>query len=225
VPEVAGPQVFVLVAMFLQDCAFPTSAAGPAVCLNNAIHPRRERPAFAWKASTELEPGPMVPLCHVIVENQAIKGTVQTRVRRYARRLVRPFVATGVTDADASHWQSWWNNGILMGFARRVETSDAGFTATPQYFAELVAIKPSERHTPEQVQEALARAQGHILEASRDGFVFRAVVEEPFKPDLVDAWAIRWIGVQPMAGCPPALNLRRLFTLSGNLFNVLRLKI
>ena len=54
----------------------------------------------------------MVPICHVVVENDAIKGAVQTRVRRYARRLVRPHVATGITDADRSLWQEWWQRDI-----------------------------------------------------------------------------------------------------------------
>lgn len=219
VPEVAGPQVFVLVATFLQDCAFSAGVAG-AVCLNAPLHPRRERPAFAWKTSAELEPGAMVPLCHVVVENHAIKGPVQTRVRRYARRLVRPYVATGLTDTDESRWQPWWNRAILNGFAQHVDTSDAGFTAAPQYFAELVAIKPSEHHSPLEVEDALVRAHGHVREATRDGFVFQAVVHEPFRPDLFRTWAIRWIGVQPMAGCPPALNLKSLFTLAGRLFTL-----
>jgi hypothetical protein len=218
VPPVPGPQVFVLVATYLQDCAFPSAAAGAAVCLNTPVHPRRERPAFAWRTSSELEVGPMVPLCSLTVENKTIKGAIETRVRRYARRLVRPHLAAGRTDADAALWQPWWNRGILDGYFQQVDTSDAGFTAAPQYFAELVPVKPSRNHSITDVVAALASAHGHIKQTSRDGFVFQAVVPEQFRRDLMDTWAVSWVGVQPMAGCPPSLDLKRLLTLAGHFF-------
>jgi hypothetical protein len=34
------------------------------------------------------------------------------------------------------------------------------------------------------------------------------------------SWAIRWVGVQPMAGCPPTLNLKNLFTRAGLFFPI-----
>jgi hypothetical protein len=70
------------------------------------------------------------------------------------------------------------------------------------------------------VLAALAGAFGHISEPTRAGFVFHALVHEPFRPELFNTWAIRWIGVQPMAGCPPKLNLKHLFTLAGHGFTV-----
>lgn len=219
VPMVAGPEAFVLVATFLQDCAFPTSVAGAAVCLNAPLHPRRERPAFAWRTIAELELGAMVPVCHVVVENNAIKGAVQTRVRRYARRLVRPHVATGVTDPDRSLWHEWWQRDIYNGYYQRVDTTDGGFTGTPQYFAQLVVVKPSD-HTETEVREGISQAYGHIRETARDSFVFQAVVPEKFRMDLWERWAISWIGVQPMKGCPPVLNLSRLLTLAGHLYTI-----
>jgi hypothetical protein len=220
VPAVTGPQVFVLVATFLPDCGFPTSAGGAAVCLESPVHPRRERPAFAWQTIDEFEPGAAVPICHVVVENKVIKGAVGTRIRRYARRLVRPYIATGMTDAENGRWEPWWSQNILNGFAQRVDTADAGFTGTPQYFAELVPVRPSPGHTVAEVEHMLARTYGHVREAARDSFVFQALVIEAFRRDLMDTWAIRWVGVQPMAGCPPVLNLKNLFTRAGRFFPI-----
>ena len=220
VPMVVGPEAFVLVATFLQDCAFPTSVAGAAVCLNAPLHPRRERPAFAWRTIAELELGAMVPICHVVVENDAIKGSVQTRVRRYARRLVRPHVATGITDVDRSLWQEWWQRDIYNGYYQRVDTTDGGFTATPQYFARLVAVKPPPSNTESENLQGLCLAHVHIKETARDSFVFHAVVIEKYRLDLFESWAISWIGVQPMNGCPPVLNLSRLVTLAGHLYTI-----
>jgi hypothetical protein len=48
--------------------------------------------------------------------------------------------------------------------------------------------------------------------------VFQAVVPEPYRRDLLDTWAVSWVGVQPMAGCPPLLDLKRLLTLAGHFF-------
>jgi hypothetical protein len=221
IPAADGPELFVLVATYLPDCAFPLAAAGAAVCLDSPVHPRRERPALAWKTIAELEIGPMVPLCHVVVQNRKISGTVQTRVRRYARRMVRPFIAGGMTDADNSLWKQWWHNNLWYGMEQRVDTSEAGFTATPQYFAQLVAVRPSPvERTAVEVEQALAAAQAHIRETARDSFVFHAVVIERFIPDLMRSWAIRWVGVQPMAGCPPTLNLKNLFTRAGLFFPI-----
>jgi hypothetical protein len=221
VPAVAGPELFVLVATYMPDCAFPTTAAGAAVCLDAPVHPRRERPALALRTIAELEIGPMVPLCHVVVQNQKIAGTVQTRIRRYARRMVRPYVAGGVTDADSNLWTRFWHNNLWYGMSQRVDTSEAGFTATPQYVAQLVPVQPSPvNRTTTEVEQALAGAHGHIRETARDSFVFEAVVIERFIPDLLRSWAIRWVGVQPMAGCPPVLNLKNLFTRAGLFFPI-----
>jgi hypothetical protein len=38
--------------------------------------------------------------------------------------------------------------------------------------------------------------------------------------DLWNTWAISWIGVQPLAGCPPTLNLKLLLTLAGRFFSI-----
>lgn len=220
VPAVQGPQLFVLVATFLEDCAFAASAAGGAVCLGGPLREGRERPAFAWRTPDQFQPGAMVPLCSATIESGAIKGAIGTRVRRYARRLVRPYIAAGRTDAEKTAWQPWWNSGILDGYVQHVDTADAGFTAAPQYFAELVAVKPSAGHSTAEVISALASTHGHVKETSRTGFDFQAVVPEPFRRDFLDTWAISWVGVQPMGGCPPALNLARLITLTGRYFTL-----
>lgn len=221
VPAVAGPELFVLVAMFLPDCAFPTTSGASAACMDSPVHPRREHPALAWKRITELEMGPMVPLCHVVVEARKMSGPVHTRVRRYARRMVRPYVAGGTTDADSGNWTQFWHNNLWYGMTHRVDTSDAGFTATPQYFAQLVPLRPSpvDRNTIE-LEQALAGAQGHVRETARDSFVFQVVVFERHIPDLMRSWGIRWTGFQPMAGCPPVLNLKNLITRTGRFFPI-----
>jgi hypothetical protein len=220
VPSVTGPRTFVLAATFLEDCAFPSSAAGAGACLNAPLHPRRERPGFRWLAPNELEPGPMVPLCHVVVQNKAIQGGVQTRVRRYARRLVRPYIATGATDPDPGPWSDVWRDASLVLMERVVSTVEAGFTGTPQYFARLVQITPSPNHSQLEVETALAQAHQHIVQTAADSFVFRAWTPHVFRDDLNVVCAVSWMGVEPLGGCPPVLDLKLLVTLAGRFFSV-----
>jgi hypothetical protein len=220
VPAVPGPETFVLVATFLEDGAFVGRGAGDAVCLDGPLQPRRERPALAWRTPGELERGPMVPLGHVVVQGKAILGSIQTRVRRYARRLVRPQIGTGTTDFEILPGSRWWKQGNLLGFEQRVSTLEADFTSLPLYFAGLVVMQPSVEHSPDEVAQAIAQAQGHIASTATDGFVYRVVVREPFVRDLETTWAVSWIGVQPLAGCPPSLDLKRLLTLAGSFFHV-----
>jgi hypothetical protein len=216
VPSVPGPATFVLVATFLPDCAFPTSAAAGGACLDSPLHPRRERPALAWRTPAEFEPGPMVPLAHVVVHNGAIQGAVGQRVRRYARRLVRPLIATGQTDTPAT-WTSPWHMGGFVLLEQTVNTVDAGFTRNPVYFAELVATKSSPDQPPEETARALAQAYGHLSDMTADSFRFRIVIPGEFVRTVAD-WAVSWVGVEPVPGCAPSFDLTRLMTMAGTLF-------
>lgn len=220
VPDVDGPSLFVLVATYLPDCGF-TSASNGAVCLDAPLNPRRERPAFAWRDPLDLRPGPEIPLCHVVVEKGVIKGAVQTRVRRYARRLVRPYIATGVSDVDDDGWKPWWRTNILIGFEREVNTADAGFTSLPVYLADVVVTAPDPKHPADEVSSMIAAGHGHILRATASSFVYRLIVPEPFVLTMRNTWAVAWTGIEPLSGCPPALNLKHLFTLAGRFLEVI----
>lgn len=216
VPAVAGPASFVLVAAFLSDCSFAPASTAAAVCLDAPLHPRRERPGFTWRRADEFEPGLMVPLCHVVVRNGAIDGAVGTRIRRYARRHARPLIASGTTDVPAA-WSTPWHAGGFVLIEQRVNTAAAGFSGAPKYFAEIVVTKPSTTESAADTARALAQANGHILEMSADSFVFRALVPGAFTRSASD-WAVAWLGVEPLTGCAPSLDLKKLLTAAGLLF-------
>jgi hypothetical protein len=217
VPAAAGPTVFVLVATFLEDCAFPTTAAGAGVCLDAPIHPRRERPAFAWRTAAEFEPGPMVPLGHVLVEKGAIKGAVNLRVRRYARRLVRPLIATGITDPSDT-WTIPWHSGGFVEAEQRVSTVDAGFHNAPIYFAWPVVVRPTPGDSSAAIARAIAQSYPQVTERTANGFVFRMVLDGTLVGALREAWAVSWLGVEQPGGCGPSLDLKKLLTAAGLFF-------
>ena len=222
VPGVRGPAPFVLAATFVDDAAFAARRDLGGVCLDHPLDPRRERPALVWLTPEQFEPGPVVPLASVVVQNGAISGGVQTRVRRHARRFVRPHFATGVTDPDAPGWTRLWYQAGRYALETVVDTSDAGFTTEPVYFASIVPTA-SATHTAAETEAAIAQADGHVARADRASFVYRVAVPEPFIPDVHRTWAIAWLGAEPLAGCPPALDLRRLFTLVARLLHPIRL--
>jgi hypothetical protein len=217
VPTATSPTVFVLVVTFLEDCAFPTTAAGAAVCLDAPIHPRRERPAFAWRTAAEFEPGPMVPLCHVLVDKGAIKGAVNRRVRRYARRLVRPVIATGMTDPSEA-WTVGWHAGGFVEAEQHVSTLDGGFHNTPTYFAWPVVVGPTPGESSADIARAVAQSYPQVTERTANGFVFRMILDGALVGTLRDAWAVSWLGVEQPGGCAPSLDLKRLLTSAGLFF-------
>jgi hypothetical protein len=217
VPAVAGPTLLVLVMTFdPRDACACAPRGDAAVCLGHALDPALERPLFAWRTVDTLQIGADVPLCSVTVLKGIIQGAVDTRVRRYARRLVRPRVETGVTDVEREAWRTqWWNESDLRGRARTVSTADAGFTSVPLYFAELVAPQPSSSgHSPDEIAGAIAKAQGHIARTSIDSFEYRLIVPEGFVIDM-ESWVVSWIGVEPLAGCPPSADFLKLITVFG----------
>ena len=59
--------------------------------------------------------------------------------RPIARALARPHIASGRTQADGAGWELWTertpSGRFFLGFQTRVDTSAAGFTRIPAYFA------------------------------------------------------------------------------------------
>ena len=81
-------------------------------------------------------PGDGVPLATLASDEQ---GTLTlTAENRRSRPLARPHIGYGSTPADATPWQVWdyWSGDpIPLGLQIIVDTSTAGFTEVPCYFA------------------------------------------------------------------------------------------
>ena len=65
-----------------------------------------------------------------------------------ARPMARPKLANGQTVPGDTAWESWDENGISIGVQSTVDTSAAGFTVAPSYFAEAIPDNPSEDFVP-----------------------------------------------------------------------------
>lgn len=97
-----------------------------------------------------------------------------------ARPMARPQLASGQTVPGDTAWESWEENEINVGVQSVVDTSAAGFTTTPNYFAEAVADNPTADFVPAWFTS--------IADPTPDGFTLRLfmrrITREAF--DIVD---------------------------------------
>jgi hypothetical protein len=206
VPNVAGPQAFVLVLTYLADAAFRDQQHLSMLCFGGGIDRRHERPALTWVKPDDVRFGPQIPLVTVVIVNGAVQGPLDLRVRRNTRRLVRPHLGTGATEPGRTGWRPWQPPSLAThGIEVVVDTSEAGFLHTPHYFAA--------------VQGAGAVADlGYVTKASAVGFTFGYVIPvEGIDPGVEDAgdaeknqWTVAWVGLENAGGCEPILDLSKI---------------
>lgn len=109
----------------------------------------------------------------------------RTFVPRHARPLARPRIATGATIPGATIWEVWDPSAIqtiASGVQVRIDTSSAGFTRPPLYFASLhgTLFVPGGAQDKTTVSFHL----DHIDDVTIKGFVFRFIIAiVQFAPD------------------------------------------
>lgn len=216
VPALQGPAQAVLVASYLDDAAFRPASDLASLCFGGGLDPRRERPSFAWRAPDDIRPGPEIPLVAVQIHQGAVFGNPELRVRRYARRLLRPHIGFGLTEPG----RTLWTGDDRAALITKVDTSEAGFTRTPYYFA-LLRLDARAPATGSLV--SFQSPVGFVRETGRNGFTYGVLrgAELPMMSNqALDAYlpqraGIVWLGIEPVAGCEPKLDFRRIFLLSG----------
>ena len=101
----------------------------------------------------------------------------ETFVPRHARPLARPRIVTGATIPGATTWEVWDPSSLTSdasGVQVRIDTSRAGFTRPPLYFASLQGTL----FIPGGVKDKtiIAFHLDHIDEVTIKGFVFRFII-------------------------------------------------
>jgi len=151
------------------DCAPPSLA--------------ESRVAVEWKAAQSLRPSDGAPLAafrlldggwRQIPLREALDGAVPPR----SRPIARPRLASGSTIPGQAVWEVWRWGRLHLGLQTRIDTSAAGFTQTPLYFAELTTDK-----SPALSGFFPPFYTTHITEATPDSFLLR--VSQPFIPTPV----------------------------------------
>lgn len=242
VPRVSGPgpAIRVLTVRHQDDAAFHDLRDDlAAVCPGTGLDRRLERPLFAWRRQEESRLGEEVPVTQAELTESGIVGTLDPRVRRFARPAVRPYMVRGSTEPGRTGWRPWMEAGGSKGLEVVVDTSEAGFAdasadsgAPPLYFATLsgdfgnradqdpVSTRDVWAGTP---QSFFLDALGFIDSASTTSFTYRLLQVDSLPLQLPDdpakaesrRWTISWLGLETVRGCEPALDLGSQYSLSG----------
>ncbi len=203
-----------------------------------------ERPAWRWsyagdaptpsiKATgfaDDVRLGEEIPVARVRVTDKGTWTDLDLTVRRVARSLARPHIASGQVKGGTIPIE-----GSPLHWRARIDTSSAGFNSfSPFYFATL-AENPLLGSTSgfagltfglSETQKAHLIAPLLRIDAiAKTGFVLEvrtsAISKSEFQALPFDLHrnagfmlpvSVNWIGVEPNGGCPPPKTLFRLFT-------------
>ncbi len=191
------------------DATLIVSAAPPA---SGACH--RGNAVLRWVPPREVDVCSGVPLVRWLKGDSPSPSPL----RFYARPMARPRIASGATIAAGTRWATWSEGGRLIGFQTAIDTSAAGFTQTPCYFAALdvrrsLVPQPAdafETFTP--AAALLLLACSHVADASMKRFLVRTVVPQALAParstsPLLAAMrqrvTVRWMAVEPVSVAAP----------------------
>jgi hypothetical protein len=153
-----------------------------------------------WKPTSQVRIGDGVPLASVIF---ATSGPALDAAFRapLARAIARPRIATGDTVSGNTPWEAWIDNVIgaggsvtpvTVGVQTHVDSSAAGFTSTPNYFATLQwpSLTPG--------NESFAAAYfPSIADETSAGFTFRLLMAGISRRRLAVAYGISEAALTP----------------------------
>jgi hypothetical protein len=116
---------------------------------------------LTWASGRVLSGDAGVPLARVSASAGAV--TVDQSIRPLVRPVARPRLATGSTIPGLTPWEPWFG-----GVQTRIDTSAAGFTRVPAYFASCVTTRRAVT-----LLELRALSLTHVDNAALTEFTFR----------------------------------------------------
>ena len=146
---------------------------------------------FVWLDAPQFTTGGGVPLGHLTYLDRAVPKFVAFVATQKVRPLARPRIGTGSTIPGNTSWQPWTFDmpllrGIVfsaeLGVQTTVDTSAAGFTEIPQYFA-WIEGSIWNAQTMQLVPAILPSIDNEAL----DSFTFRLILmPQPVAPQLLE---------------------------------------
>lgn len=130
--------VYYLTISYLADeDIVPQTRAGPCD-LSGAVR-RPEGGLIRWQDPDEgFRFGLDVVLASIQVKDCRLAADVSGAVRRDAVPEQQPYIAAGQTTPGETDWRLWPNDDQPLGIAATVNTTSAGFRATPRYQAHII---------------------------------------------------------------------------------------
>jgi hypothetical protein len=170
-PQPWGAKKLTLVASYRETTSFPRRDSLSGVC-GAASSLFMESPEFSWKPTRLLAVTDGVPIAQVLDDDGKLTPDEEFVAPR-SRAMARPRIVSGATIPGSTAWSLWSVPEIqtrtpALGVQVRIDTTAAGFTQTPCYFAWLQGAlwRPN-------TSTFLAAAFAHIADPSISGFTFR----------------------------------------------------
>jgi hypothetical protein len=139
-----GSGSMTLLLRYKEASRFPKPGETAGVCLTCCAGAAPESPELVWKPSDRVTPTDGVPAARVSFDRgQPLFDSVF--VTPASRPIAKPYLANGETIPGGTVWTAWKEgspgNEITLGIQTVVDTSEAGFTRTPCYFAWLQGLE------------------------------------------------------------------------------------
>jgi hypothetical protein len=211
-PSAIPADRLVLVIRYQEDAEFRERSGVAEVCASGEGGFRSEQPVFAWKLPDQVQFGPQVPLAVAEISGGQV-DELDLRVRRYARPLERPYIASGVTEPGRTGWAEWKVGDTVLGLQVTVDTSEAGFVETPFYFPSLHAdasLLAGDLNDPQLKEMDLSfspQAYQFVASPGESSFIYRIIRREAAlsASEANDReWYVSWFGLEPVRGCRPS---------------------
>jgi hypothetical protein len=205
VPQAApqGVSILDLAIRFKEGSRFPSQPEISGTCPSRQRTPFEEAPDFVWRPGLSVELTDGVPIAQV--KYDASGPSLDTAfIAPSSRALSRPHIATGTTIAGATRWESWAlgdrnaaagavaRTPRVIGLQTAIDTSAAGFTQVPKYFASLQDITDL---TP-QDRTHIPFVFTSVTNVSLSGFTFRILLVHMPIPSPVKTLYVCWLGCQ-----------------------------
>ncbi|MHC2842880.1 hypothetical protein [Bradyrhizobium diazoefficiens] len=192
--------------------ALPPPTRDPLVLVLSHDPGSDEPIALTWKLPREVNPNKEIAVAGLIFDAGTPKPDRNFKPV-VARTMARPRLATGTTIAGETPWKSWKIGDEEIGVEVTIDTSAAGYTRIPHYFAEAVEGNPS----PDIVEEV--KSQNTTIERripKRDLVWFASIAEpspESFKLQLM----LRGIARQALDPVDPKTSVADVPKLDGTI--------
>jgi hypothetical protein len=203
-PDASGTIAsFTLIARYRETAQFPDPRQMSGVCWSCCEGSTGlESPDFGWKATATLCVEDGVPLGRLLRASGALNELrLDTAfVPATPKPLARPYLAAGSTIPGSTAWAPWFagNQQQVLGLETVVDTSAAGFTRVPCYFATLDGLDTS-------LHSIIPVILTHIQDLTPNSFRFRLFIGIEDEPPIFTRAArdratlpiyVRWLGCQ-----------------------------
>jgi hypothetical protein len=199
VPTAPPPQgnqpvaTMTLLLRYKEAALFPQRNDLAAVCQPCAGAPFQEEPDFVWQPADRVQVTDGVPIARVNYSGEVSPEKFTVPI---SRALARPHLASGATLPEHTVWKPWLpdiggveREGPTIGVQTKIDTSAAGFTDIPCYFAWLQGAWVDEQGQPQ-----LFPYFANIAKASPKEFTFRLLVAGLGEHERADAVVSAMLG-------------------------------